>query len=101
MKDSFFQALESPDDGLWRDHANCRTLGTTDFFITASSNSRAVNKKISEVVALCDACSVRGECLRFAIDNNIIYGIWGGMTATQRKRYLTEVSVMVQRSEFM
>lgn len=101
MKDSFFQALVSPDSGGWRDHANCRTMGTTDFFITASSNSKAVNKKIRETLSLCRSCSVRTECLRFAVANNILYGIWGGMTATQRKRHLTEVSVTVQRSESM
>ena len=99
MKDSLFQALESPDDGGWRDHASCRTMGTTEFFRTQSS-SKAVNEKINQTLALCKACSVRIECLRFAIANNIVDGIWGGTVASHRKRHLAEVSVMVQQSEF-
>lgn len=36
---------------------------------------------------LCDNCPVREECLRYAIDEEIQFGIWGGMSTRQRQRY--------------
>ena len=36
--------------------------------------------------AICNACMVTGECLQYAIDNDISHGIFGGMSARARAR---------------
>lgn len=33
----------------------------------------------------CFDCPVKKECLKFALDNNEIFGTWGGTTEDQRK----------------
>ncbi len=37
-----------------------------------------------EVKLICDGCPVRPECLRYALDGQIEYGIFAGMTAYER-----------------
>jgi Transcription factor WhiB. len=33
---------------------------------------------------LCGQCQFRPECLRYALDNDIEFGVWGGMSGYQR-----------------
>lgn len=33
---------------------------------------------------LCGQCPFRPECLRYAVDHSIEYGVWGGMSGYQR-----------------
>lgn len=35
-------------------------------------------------------CSVRKECLAYAVANKIHYGVWGGMTVRERRRSASE-----------
>ena len=35
---------------------------------------------------LCNECPVKRECLQFAIVNNELYGIWGGLSYRERMR---------------
>jgi len=37
---------------------------------------------------ICSGCPVREECLIWALDFRIPYGIWGGMTERERRRLL-------------
>lgn len=36
--------------------------------------------------AICRTCTVRDECLRFALDTSQEYGIWGGTDEKDRQR---------------
>jgi len=39
-----------------------------------------------EAISICSQFPVMEECRQFAIDNEVDYGIWGGMTTAQRRR---------------
>ena len=39
-----------------------------------------------EAVRVCRGCPVRAQCGAYAVDNRIRYGIWGGLTESQRRR---------------
>jgi len=41
--------------------------------------------KMDMAIKICKPCPVKGECLKFAMDENIEHGIYGGLTPTQRK----------------
>lgn len=35
---------------------------------------------------LCSRCDVRVDCLQFALDQDITYGVWGGLSSYQRSQ---------------
>lgn len=69
--------------GDWRDRAACLGCDTNLWYgerggdYTVSRQSKAV----------CFACPVRQQCLDYAIDNNEEYGIWGGLSETERRAF--------------
>lgn len=67
-----------PDTG-WMAAARCRDHEPDQFFVRGAAQSR-------RAVRICSRCPVREQCLRYAIDNEIEFGIWGGLTERQRRR---------------
>lgn len=62
--------------GWWR-KAACRGMDTNMFFPT--------NGDYSQVVQICEECSVRRECLDDALRQELdLYGCFGGTTPKQR-----------------
>ncbi len=63
----------------WMLSARCRNSDPEVFFVRGAAQSR-------RAVGICRGCPVREACLRYAIENEIEFGIWGGMTERQRRR---------------
>lgn len=97
IKATLALVLKNPDDGVWRDFASCKKMGNTEFFATFNNNGKESQQRLREVRAICNNCAVQKECLDFSVRNEIAYGIWGGLTATERKELFTKVSVTGQR----
>lgn len=38
---------------------------------------------------ICAGCPFQADCLQIALENDVSYGIWGGLTAAERKRLIT------------
>ncbi len=51
-----------------------------DLFVKGAEQNRAK--------LVCNGCSVRAECLSEALDNQIEWGVWGGMTERERRALL-------------
>jgi len=66
----------------WMEDALCRGRKDLNFF------PEHYNTTAPKAVAVCKVCPVREDCLEFAVENHIQYGIWGGLNYPQRKRYL-------------
>lgn len=79
----------------WFEDAACRTLPKEIFFREESlRDDRAAHK---EAKTICHSCSVRDECLEFAIARAEPFGIWGGMTASQRRSYAKKNNIQMGR----
>lgn len=65
-------------DDTWRLRAAC--IGQADLFFPERGGSLQAARLI------CDACPVDTECLNYALDTRTPYGIWGGLTYSQRTR---------------
>jgi WhiB family redox-sensing transcriptional regulator len=62
----------------WRDLAACSGEDTSFFFpVSNQSDLRAK--------AICERCSVKGQCLDVALRSDEV-GVWGGTNERQRKR---------------
>ena len=71
---------------MFQDKANCLEADTKLFFSELRS-------KVDKAKALCNACVVKDECLQFALDLNIEYGTYGGLTETERKELVKNGSL--------
>lgn len=69
----------------WKWDAACTGMGPELFYL--EQGKKAENTmKLQAARQVCNNCPVRRECLDYAIDNFIGFGIWAGTTPQQRKR---------------
>lgn len=57
----------------------CFGLDTNIFYPERGDGSR-------EAKEICGSCVLRAACLEEALNNNEIYGIWGGLSPAQRRK---------------
>jgi len=62
----------------WMEQAHCKDRTDIEFFPELGSNGTQAKK-------FCRPCPVKSECLQYAIDNNLNDGVWGGMSAIERR----------------
>ena len=67
-------------DGDWSDRARCRGLDPDQFFVRGAAQAR-------RAIAVCGRCDVKEQCLRYALENAVDFGVWGGLTERQRRAY--------------
>lgn len=68
--------------GEWASHPDrhCRGLDPNIFIV-----ERGDHKSLEAVRAICDGCPVKTECAEFAIDDASVIGVWGGLSAKERR----------------
>ncbi len=66
----------------WRSAGACRSADPDLFFPVSSTGPAA--RQIARAKMICAGCTVRQECLDFAVTHGQMYGIWGGTTAGDR-----------------
>lgn len=72
------------DVTAWWDKANCIGTDPEAFFAEKAAGDEFLSRAALKV---CGQCEVRDECLSFALQENMQYGIWGGMRPTERDRF--------------
>ena len=71
-----WEALLRPAD--WTASALCAQADPDAFFPEMGGSARAAK-------AVCSRCPVRAECLAEALANREPFGVWGGLTARERR----------------
>lgn len=66
--------------------AACAGTGDAAFVESPGRESKAYRDAVSAMRRVCEACPLQQACLRYALDHNEQYGIWGGSTARERRR---------------
>jgi hypothetical protein len=68
--------LVGSDD--WKDWAECAGTAPRLFFPERGDSDRDAKR-------VCARCPVQQQCLQYALDNGIRYGVWGGKSERQRR----------------
>jgi WhiB family transcriptional regulator, redox-sensing transcriptional regulator len=76
----------------WVAHARCRTADPDELFVTGAAQKRAA--------VICRQCPVITQCLADALDNQVEFGVWGGMTERQRRKLVKEHPDVKSWSEY-
>ena len=64
----------------WQDSAACIGADTAIFFPESGD-------PVGPAKALCRACPVREQCLTDALERGEVHGVWGGLSAKERRKY--------------
>lgn len=75
--------LRSWGDDRWREKAECRGKGNTCFF-PSKEQANLMQLMVSESKLMCSRCTVREDCLKFALVNGIHHGVYGGLAPRER-----------------
>lgn len=78
---NYLMSLIPVRDQSWMDHADCAKVGAPDLWFP---HPGAPGQETRAVVEVCNGCPVRMDCLQFALDNGEKWGIYGGLTASER-----------------
>lgn len=78
------------DDRPWWRRAECRGYDGDLFFPPGKDTARGsrtpiIVAQIRAAKAVCAICPVSTECLQHALDEDEVYGIWGGHTPEERR----------------
>jgi WhiB family transcriptional regulator, redox-sensing transcriptional regulator len=74
-------AVSAAKTSGWHDLVNCLGIDPELFF--PESGARALAAK-----SVCAGCVVRIECREHALESDERFGIWGGLSAGQRRQLL-------------
>ena len=81
--------LAIPDaEAPWRNEAACRGVDPDVFFghEDERGNASTSRRRIERAKGICATCTVRTECLVYALENDERLGIWGGTTYVERRQ---------------
>lgn len=73
--------VDADDD--WRYQAVCASTDPEVFFPEKGGSTREAKK-------VCAGCPVREQCLQWAIATGQGFGVWGGMSERERRKYAKE-----------
>jgi WhiB family redox-sensing transcriptional regulator len=76
------RAVQGGRRDWWRSAA-CQEADPELFFPVARYGPGA--SETDRAKAVCAACSVRRQCLQYALATRQMYGVWGGMTEDERQ----------------
>ena len=65
----------------WMSDALCAQTDPDAFYPEKGGSTRDAKR-------VCSVCPVRDECLRFAIEHNERWGVWGGYSERERRRLM-------------
>ena len=72
------------DEWDWQTHAACRGMDASVFFSPVYERGDARRQREQRAKTVCRRCPVQGPCATFATGTAQAFGVWGGLTETDR-----------------
>jgi WhiB family transcriptional regulator, redox-sensing transcriptional regulator len=76
----------------WQEAGACRDADLRLFFSPDGDEESGVEpaaerrRRLRKAIRICEQCPVRQVCRRYALENGEKFGVWGGLTETERRR---------------
>lgn len=70
----------------WQLLGRCRGSSSATFFTPNGLRGRSRTQREQEAKDICALCPVVNRCREYALKAGEPYGVWGGLTATERAR---------------
>jgi WhiB family transcriptional regulator, redox-sensing transcriptional regulator len=70
--------------GAWWELAVCHTADP-ELFFPVSGSGAAAQIDMARAKVICQSCTVRDECLNYALDTRQAHGVWGGRSEEERR----------------
>jgi len=76
------------------------TINTPYFIQLAKCNKEKIDTNFffpedpagtNEAIRYCQDCPVKTPCGQYAIDNNILHGVWGGLSVRTRRKMRSQL----------
>lgn len=67
-------------DLSWQRHAACCGVNPDVFYVALGGSTKIAR-------AICASCEVQSECLAYALANREAFGVWGGTSERERRRF--------------
>lgn len=77
-------------DYSWRKNALCKDTDPELFFPVGNTGQALL--QITEAKRVCEECTVKQECLEFALETNQDCGIWGGTSEDERRQIRRDIA---------
>lgn len=87
----------TPIDLTWSQRGACRNEDTALFFPEFAHPKSSA--RIMQAKEICMRCSVRLQCVDYALKYENV-GIWGGMTEAERRRHRLKHNIQMDRDRF-
>jgi WhiB family redox-sensing transcriptional regulator len=87
------RGADADEPDRWAARALCIDTDPDGLFVTGAAQRKAA--------VFCRRCPVMHECAAEALDNNVEFGVWGGMTERQRRALLHQHPEVVSWSKFL
>jgi len=81
------------EDRAWVSKGLCKDADPDQLFVQGAAQRQAA--------VICRHCPVMKECAADALDNQIEFGVWGGMTERQRRALLKENPDVASWSDYL
>jgi WhiB family redox-sensing transcriptional regulator len=75
--------MQGAEPMTWRDHSACLDEDPELFF--PIGNTGLALDQVEEAKVICHRCQVLDSCLKWAIEFRQDAGVWGGMSAEERR----------------
>jgi WhiB family redox-sensing transcriptional regulator len=72
----------------WLMNARCRGLNTDVFFAPDGERPEAASRRQRQAISCCVGCAVIEECRNYALTYEEPWGVWGGLSESERRRIL-------------
>ena len=84
MSQSFLLPGPNTDFWDWQLHGACRGENSDVFYHPDGERGRARAQRENRAKAICSTCPVIGMCREHALASGEPYGVWGGMSESER-----------------